>query len=198
MYPCALRRTEASPYVTVLGAWALTEAREGEDAESSETRVAALAWLRRQLGNPASELSRVEGLAEQAITVLAWADPDDAATRALVRGRLETTLAECALHPTADGPRCERGPGRVGESWLDHQEGPGPNLVTFWFPWTVLLTHTASGPALGLDAELRGAVRSVLDANLGRVREGLDMLEAAPTYELAEFLVMVSRLVEPR
>lgn len=178
------------PYLTVLGAWALS--RDDDDGDTSDH---AIAWLDARLGDPTSELARIEGLTEQAAWVaLEGHAPHSDAWLARIARQI---VAECGAEDGGEGPRCRRGPGRAGATYLD-AEGPGPNLVTFWFPWTVALAHRLTVEEHPqIDAALRTELARVVTASIGRFEDGLDLLEAAPSYECAEFVVMASLLAAP-
>jgi hypothetical protein len=172
----------ASAYVTVLGAWALTElARTDTRPEVAAARDDALGWLERAILDPRSDVIAADGLAEQATMVLAWARPLDPHVVSVVS---ELLVARCDLDEATS--RCRRSPGRVGETYVDHLPGRGPNLVTFWFPWSTLAASTL--------ADGDPALARIATAQLARAEGGLDLLEAAPTYELAEFLLMAAAL----
>jgi hypothetical protein len=176
----------------MLAAWALLDTTPASTPLSTETR-AALAWLRREVSS-ASEAVRTQGIAEQVGWLLARAErhaPDPAGLDA-VRASAKEIVAHCQL----DKITCRRPAYDTGKVQLDIDAG---RLVTLWHPWATSSAYELSRePALDLDDETLQSLRHLTRWGNGELGGAIASLATAPEYKLSEYLIVVTKTLEPR
>lgn len=191
-------------YATVLGIWALVDARElaGIEATAEADLAAALDWLRSVLIEDRGEppLRRVAGLQEQAVWV--WlraraAGLTDAADAKVGQSVARDIIERCSLD-AARPRRCQRPIYEDGRTYLDRTD-KGPNLLTLWHPWVVAAAQALlRDEGIELSKTDRTALSAIVRWGLHELEAGVSLIATAPGYKLAEYLIAVSDVVPAR
>lgn len=136
-------------------------------------------------------MREVAGLAEQALWVLTRAE-GGAVDHALAIELARSIVARCRLG--AEG--CARAIDDDGAIELDRGTPErGPNFIALWHPWVTLASHAlASDASLDLPPALRDELARISRWGIGEMDRGVELLQAAPSYKLAEYLFVASQL----
>ncbi len=181
----------ATLYSTMLGAWALVET-EDPKAGLSQDAKRSLAWLRKEAGTR-SENVRSVGVTEQLAWTLARAErrESDPANAATLRALAADVIEHCHLENNA----CTRPLADTGRIPFDDGEA---KLVTLWHPWSALAAfELAREPALPLDADTRRSLASIARWGNAELTGAMASLAMAPEYKIGEYLITVSRMLDP-
>jgi serine/threonine-protein kinase len=189
-------------YTTVLSTWALAEMHAiGPDDEASAALDRAASWLRAVLRENGDEppIRTVAGFHEQAVwTLLRYRDRTgrrDAGDDAILIQAASDIVARCRLG--GDG-RCARPTYENGQTYLEREPGQGPNLLTFWHPWTTLASHAlAADETAPLPGDLRDKLTRIASWGVDEIESSTASLTAAPAYKLAEYLMTAAAIDDP-
>ncbi|MBS2019803.1 MAG: protein kinase [Deltaproteobacteria bacterium] len=181
----------ATLHATLLAAWAHLETDDAKAPLSAEGK-GALAWLRREIAS-GSEAARVLGITEQVAWVLARAErrePDPANAEPLRILAIEL-IAHCELHDGA----CARPIADTGHIPFDDGDA---KLVALWHPWLVGASfELARESALPLDTDVRAKLATISGWANARLASATPTVAMAPEYKIGEYLVAVSRTLDP-